>query len=205
MVRTLSSVKERLIAKNGVVTEAATPAQHWIGLISGLVVQSVTQSDGRTSLLSAVGAGAWFGEGTLIKRGRWGYDAVALRETRVALVPLATFDWLRETNLPFNHFLQTLLNARLSTFTSLLLSSRHASTEGRVATALANLVNPDIEPSNPFVRISQAELASLAGTSRQRTNDALKRLHELGLVKPHRQGVEVLDLDGIRSMAPWGN
>jgi CRP/FNR family cyclic AMP-dependent transcriptional regulator len=94
-----------------------------------------------------------------------------------------------------------LLNARLSTFIGMLLSTRHSSTEGRVATALANLFDLELYQRSHFVGISQSELALLAGTSRQRANDALKRLHELGLVQPRRQGVEVTDLEGLRELA----
>lgn len=170
-------------------------------MLSGLVVQSVTHADGHASFLSAISDGTWFDEGTLIDRGDWRYDAIALPETRVALLPLDTFEWLRETSLPFNHFFQSLMNARIAPFTRLVLSTRHASTESRVATAIANLFGPRDGPRSAFVRISQAELALLAGTSRQRANDALKRLNQLGFVQPHRLGLEVLDLDGVRVVA----
>jgi CRP/FNR family cyclic AMP-dependent transcriptional regulator len=106
--RVLDSTKERIVPKRGAVVRASSVAQFWVGIISGLVVQSVTNSDGHASFLSAASDGAWFGEGTLMKRERWGYDAVALQETRVALIPLATFEWLRETNLPFNSAVSSL-------------------------------------------------------------------------------------------------
>ena len=199
--RVVAASVERTFAKGSAVLSASDLAQHWVGVIQGLVAQSVTHVDGHVSFLSAVSDGAWFGEGTLVQRGHWGYDAVVLRDTHVALVPLKTFEWLRETSLPFNHFLQVLMNDRLRIFTSLLLSSRHSTTEGRVATALSNFFQPAQYTRERFVRISQSELAMLAGTSRQRANDALKRLHELGLVETRRQGVEVLDLDGLRAAA----
>ena len=199
--RVLASAKAQTFARRSAVVSAAAAAHHWVGIIDGLVVQSVTHADGHISFLSAVSNGAWFGEGTLLKRDPWGYDAMALRETRVALIPRATFEWLHQTSLPFNHFLQVLMNDRLRVFTALLLSSRHASTEGRVATALANFFSPAQYTRDRFVRISQSELAMLAGTTRQRANDALKKLHELGLVEPRRQGVDVLDVGGLRSIA----
>ena len=199
--RVLAVAKEKRVGRSGVVVHASSPARHWVGILSGLVVQSVTHADGHASFLSAVGDGAWFGEGTLINRGTWGYDAIALQESRVVLLPLATFEWLRETSLPFNHFIQSLMNARLGTFTRLLLSTRHASTDSRVAMAIANLF-VTVDDSRPtFVRISQAELALLAGTSRQRANDALKRLNQRGLVQPRRLGLDVMDLDGLRAVA----
>lgn len=201
LARVLDVVEEAVIAKNAAVVRATEPARHWVGLVSGLVAQSVTQSDGHTTFLSAVGEGAWFGEGTLIKRGDWGYDAVALQETRVALLPLATFEWLRERSLPFNHVLQAIMNARLGTYIALALGSRHASTEVRVATAIANLFDSEFYERERFVRLSQSELALLAGTSRQRANDALRRLAELGVVQPRRQGLDVLDLAAVRRIA----
>jgi CRP/FNR family cyclic AMP-dependent transcriptional regulator len=199
--RVLAVTSERVIPKNCAVVNAATVAQHWVGVIRGFVAQSVSHADGHATFLSAVGDGAWFGEGTLIKRTCWGYDAVALHETRVALVPLSMFEWLRQTSLPFNHFLQTLMNARMSSFIGQLVSSRHASTEARVAMALANLFTPELHARDRFVRISQAELALLAGTSRQRANEALKRLQEMGLVSARRQGVDVLELHGLKTVA----
>jgi CRP/FNR family cyclic AMP-dependent transcriptional regulator len=201
LAETLAAAEEAVFARNESVVRAAQPARHWIGIVSGLVAQSVTQSDGHTTFLSAVGDGAWFGEGTLLKRGHWGYDAVALQETRVALLPLATFERLRARSLPFNHFLQAVMNARLGTFIALALSTRHASTEVRVATAIANLFDGELYERAPFVRLSQSELALLAGTSRQRANDALRRLAELGLVQPRRHGLDVLDLAGVRRVA----
>jgi len=201
LAEVLAVVKEGVIAKNTAVVQAAEPARHWVGVITGLVAQSVTQSDGNTTFLSAVGDGAWFGEGTLIKRGNWGYDAVALQETRVALLPLATFEWLRARSLSFNHFLQVLMNARLSNFIALALSARHSSTEVRVATAIASLFNAELYERERFVRLTQSELGMLAGTSRQRANDALGRLAERGLVQPRRQGLDVLDLAGLRRVA----
>lgn len=200
--RVLSTARERLVGKNSSVVVEGKPAEHWVGIISGFVVQSVTYEDGHTTFLSAVGDGAWFGEGTLLKHGAWGYDAVALRETRVAIVPISTFDWLHETSLAFNHFLLTLINDRLANFVGQAVGTRHGTTPERIARALAHLFNPALY-SRPGgqIQISQSELAMLAGTTRQRTNQALKLLERDGLVEPLRQGIRVLDFARLRAIA----
>jgi CRP/FNR family cyclic AMP-dependent transcriptional regulator len=81
------------------------PADLWIGVIEGLVKMSVTTPDGRASSFTAVTAGGWFGEGSLLKKGeKWRYEGIALRNTRLACVPRKTFERLLETSLPFNRF-----------------------------------------------------------------------------------------------------
>jgi CRP/FNR family transcriptional regulator, cyclic AMP receptor protein len=198
--RVVSTALEETFEKGAVLAAAGEMARYWIGVLRGLVVQSVSHADGCTSFISAVGEGAWFGEGTLIKRASWGYDAVALQQTRAVLVPLETFELLRETNIPFNHFLQVLMNARLATYIGTILTSRHASTETRVATALMNLLSPKDHDGPVHIRLSQSELALLAGTSRQRVNDVLKRMASHGLVRPKRHGVDILNPDTLRAV-----
>ena len=70
------------------------PADYWLGVIEGLVKMSVSQADGRVSTFTGVTAGGWAGEGSLLKPGPWRYDAVAVRQTRLACVPRRTFERL---------------------------------------------------------------------------------------------------------------
>src|SRR5687768_15783053 len=102
---------ERRIPIGGCAIRCGEPADHWIGVIEGLVKMSVSQPDGRQSTFTGVTTGGWAGEGTLLKPGaRWRYDGVAVRDTRIACVPRATFERLVSTSLAFNRFLLTHLN-----------------------------------------------------------------------------------------------
>ena len=70
--------------------------------------------------------------------------------------------------------------------------------EARLATELAALFNPQLYPGNrEILPVSQEELASLVGLSRQRANQALKRLSARGLIRVDRRGVTILDLRGL--------
>lgn len=193
---------ERSTPAGGCVVRTAEPCEHWIGVIEGLVKMSVTAPDGKTSTLTGLTAGGWFGEGSLIKRERRRYDVVALRDTRAALMPRATFEWLRATSLPFNHYLQNLLNARLGLFIGLLEYDRLLGADARVARCLASLFNPDLYPEpGPHVDLNQGEIGLLSGVSRQRANAALHRLQAQGLLRLEHRGLTVLDLDGLRGFA----
>lgn len=200
--RVIAESSERQIPEGGHVAHTGQPVEHWIGLIDGLLKMSVATPDGKVSTLTGVSAGGWFGEGSLIKREPRRYDVIALRTSRVALVPYATFERLRATHLPFNHYLHNLMNARLSLFIGLLEYDRLLDSDAKVARCLAMLFNPDLYPEpKPYVDLSQHEIGLLSGLSRQRVNVALRTLHDQGLVRLEHRGVTVLDLEGLRHFA----
>jgi len=202
MQRVHAECREREVAAGQAMVRLGEPAEYWVGLISGFGKMSVSSPDGRETTLIGTAPGGWFGEGTLIRRGRWQYDGVALRDTRLALMPRETFEWLRATSLPFNHYLQHLMNARMGSFIALICQDRLLDCTARVARSLAGLYNPELYPEpGPFLDLRQAEVAQLAGVSRQRANAALQILEEAGLLKIGRRGIEVLQLQGLREYA----
>ena len=70
--------------------------------------------------------------------------------------------------------------------------------EGRVARCLAQLFNPRLYPSTRSrLRISQSELGLLTGLSRQRVNQALRKLEALGLLRTSYGGVTVMSVERL--------
>ena len=190
---------ERRLPVGGYAVRCGEPAEHWVGVIEGLIKMSVSQPDGRHSTFTGVTAGGWAGEGSLLKAGHWRYDAVAVRETRLACVPRRSFERLVSTNLAFNRFLLTQLNARLSLFIGLVEFDRLLGPDARVARCLASLFDPDLYPqAGNFVQLSQEEIGLLSAVSRQRTNESLQGLQRAGLLRIEFGGVTVLDLNGLR-------
>lgn len=199
MARVLAECRERSVEAGQAMVRIGEPAEHWIGLISGFGKMSIYSPEGRETTLIGTAPGGWFGEGTLIKRGRWQYDGIALRDSRLALMPRDTFEWLRATSLPFNHYLQSLLSARMGCFIAQLCNARLLDSTARVARSLAALYSPELYPEpGPFLDLRQADVGHLAGVSRQRANAALQKLEAAGLIKVSRRGIEVLDLRGLR-------
>jgi CRP/FNR family transcriptional regulator, cyclic AMP receptor protein len=193
---------ERSVPKGGFVARMGEPVVHWIGVIDGLLKMSVATVDGKTSTLTGVNVGGWFGEGSLIKRELRRYDMVALRPSRVAFVPYGTFEWLRSTSMPFAHYLHNLMNARLSLFIGMLEYGRLLEPDERVARCLATLFNEDLYPDpKPYVDLRQHEIALLSGLGRPRVNVSLQKLQECGLIRIEPRGVTVLDLPGLRNFA----
>lgn len=194
-------VELRCEARESIVALGA-PAEHWLGVIDGVFKMQVTDGRGRISTLTGMAHGGWFGEGTLLRHEPFRYEVVALRAGRLAGLPRSVFEALRARSLPFNHYLQHLMNARLGHFIGLLHSDRLLDADARVARCLAGLYNPDLYPDpGPRLNFAQAEVALLAGISRQRANAALQRLEAAGLIRLDSRGLTVLDREGLRH---WG-
>src|SRR6266581_2530408 len=93
---------------------------YWTGVVSGLARMSIVSRGGKATTFTGMMAGAWFGEGTVLKNEPRRYDIVALRDTRLAMMDRATFIWLFENSVAFNRFLVGQLNERLGQFIGLL-------------------------------------------------------------------------------------
>lgn len=177
-------------------------AQFWYGVIEGLVKVSTVSRSGRPTTFIGIPAGGWFGEGAVLKNEIRPYDVVALRESRLALIPAATFHWLLGASLPFNAFLIGHLNARLAQFVIRLEHARAHEPDRHVTHCLAELFNPELYPGTAATfQISQEEIAFLAGVSRQLVNRALQRLEQAGLVEVSYGSITILDLDALRAFA----
>lgn len=199
MAHVEAEVIELFVPAGGYVCRKGELVDYWIGTLDGLVKMSSVSPQGKTITFTGVLSGAWFGEGSLLKTGPRQYDVIALRDTRLALMPRPTFHWLLDNSIGFNRFVMTLLNERLGMFISLVEYDRMLDTNARLARCLAALFNPHLNPGiSPQLKISQEEIAYLAGASRQRVNGALKLLEEAGLVKLEYGSITVLDLEGLR-------
>lgn len=187
-------------AAGSVVCQEGVPAQHWIGVLDGMVKVETNASDGRSTSFIGVSSGGWLGEGSLLKREHRPYEVVTLRDSWIALLPLRTFEWLYQTSLPFNHFLVHQLNERLGQFVALVQTGRIQTTTAQVAFCVAQLLNPAFcTGPSPVLHISQEEVARLCGLSRQIANRALHALQLAGLLRVHYGAIEVLDTEGLRA------
>jgi CRP/FNR family transcriptional regulator, cyclic AMP receptor protein len=74
------------------VCRLGAPANYWFGVIDGLLKMSNDSATGTPLTFAGLPSGAWFGEGTLLKHESYRYNAEALRESRVAGIPIDAFD-----------------------------------------------------------------------------------------------------------------
>ena len=180
------------------ICRVGKPVTHWFGVIEGLIKMSSDSADGKTTTFIGVPAGGWFGEGTVLKREPYRYNIQPLRETLMAGITAELFMELLDHSIAFNRFVMGQLNERVSQFISGLEADRMRDPERRVAHTLVNLMNPRLYPRlGNSVKITQQELADLAGLSRQRVNVALQHLVATHKIALDYGGLKVLDMKGL--------
>jgi len=191
--RVLRDVQFTQYPAGAIVEHKGGQAWAWIGVHSGLIKVSVSNADGKMASLTGVPAGGWIGEGSLLKHEARKYDVVALRDSVIARLPEASFNWLLDNSIPFNRYLLHQLNERVGQFIGKAEHDRLLAADARVARCLAELFNPLLYPGKGEMRldITQEEIGYLARTSRQRTNQALGALEAARLVKVEYGAVQV--------------
>jgi len=193
---------ERTISAGAELSHHGGTAMHWYGVLEGVLKWSTAARDGRVVTLGGFTAGSWFGEGSLLHGRPVAADIVAIRHSRVAMIPKEVFLWLRGTQLTFNHYLLDHMNERLHWFMGDFAAHRLFSAEAQVARALYGLMHPELNPHrDPHLKISQEEIANLAGLSRQRCNLALRQLKRDALIEVTRGCVTVVDLVRLSQVA----
>jgi CRP-like cAMP-binding protein len=198
--RVLNAVTEYEVPTGSYVCRKGQPVNAWLGVVSGLLKLGSVSPDGKMVTYTGVTAGGWFGEGSLLKSELRRYDAVALRDTRIAALPRHMFHWLISNSIPFNRFILDQLNERLAQMISLLDNDRLRDPEARVAQCLASLFNAQLYPStDSHLEISQEEIGHLSGLSRQRVNHALHVLQQAALLRIEHIGITIVDLEGLRA------
>ena len=159
-------------------------------VLSGLVkLQTAATGDGKRSAFIGVPDGEWFGEGSVLKGEARRYAVVALRDSCLMCLPRAAFDELQQHNLRFNQYLVQHLNMRLGQAMALIEAGRTRAPEHRVALYLSRL----FWRSTRRLYLTQEELGSLVGLSRQTVNRVLRQLAARGIVSLELGRVVIVD------------
>ena len=197
--RIKSGIVVRNIAAGAYVCMKGEPVEHWMGVVEGLLKIACNWSTGKTTTFTGVPTGGWFGEGSLLKNELRKYDVIALRDSKVAFMNRSTFQWLLDHSIPFNRFLIIQLNERLGQFIGMMDHERLLDIDARLARCLASMFNPVLYPGiSRELQLSQEEIGFLAGISRQRVNQALRKLEEAGLLHIDYGSITIVDLPGLR-------
>lgn len=191
-------ISERVYAKDSYICHRGDRLDAWTGVVTGLVKMSAVVLTGKAITFAGIGAGGWFGEGSMLKNEERKYDLVALRDTRLLLMNRATFVWLCKNSVGFNRFLVRQLNERLGQFIAITEHDRSFDAKARVARNLSWICNPVLSPQvRGVIEITQEEVGHLAGISRQVANRCLKELADEGLIALEPGIIRPLSVDRL--------
>jgi CRP/FNR family cyclic AMP-dependent transcriptional regulator len=191
---------ERTYSSGAFICHQGDRLDSWAGVVSGLIKLSTFSKGGKQVTLAGIRTGGWFGEGALLKDEPRRYDLVALRDTELALMDRATFQWLFKNSVGFTRFLVHQFNERLGQFIALVENERALDAKARLARTIAWLFNATLYPeAGTHLDISQEELGLLSGISRYWTNKNLKILERENLLRVERDGLTIVDLGRLAS------
>jgi CRP/FNR family cyclic AMP-dependent transcriptional regulator len=184
------------------VVQAGAPPSHWFGVLQGMLRVDQPNEDEAHLMFSGIPAGGWFGEGTLLKGHPFLFSVQAMRKSVVACLPAADFQALASRSIAFNRYAMGQLNERLAQFIAAREIDRIADDDQRLGCNLLWLLNPVLFPAaGDVLLISQQDLSSLIGMSRQRVNRALSRLESRGVLKVEYRTLRILDTRQLEAIA----
>lgn len=174
-------------------------------LMSGRVKASSHSATGTETVLAVRGPGALLGELSAVDRQPRSATVQALDPVDGLVLPLADFERYLKEHGRVAFLLMRLLSERLRDADRKRIEFGVQDSTGRVAARLVELAERFGQPLDGAIRIgmplSQDELASWIGASREAVSKSLGVLRNAGWIKTSRLTVEVLDLEALRRRA----
>jgi CRP/FNR family cyclic AMP-dependent transcriptional regulator len=191
--RVLRAAQTRRAETGTVLLEARQRAAGWHAVLWGFVKLQVPSRDDTESAFLALTGGEWFGEGTVLRDEPCRYEVVALRPTELLCIPRDVFLDLVDTSLAFNRAVLGHMGNRLAQAMAIIEAQRTGSLEQRLGLYLGRHFWHNLRR----LQLSQSELGTLAGMSRQAVNRALRGLEQRGLVTVVAGRVATVDQDAM--------
>ena len=174
-------------------------------LLAGRVKIASTSDDGKERVLAFRGPGEALGELSAIDGRPRSASVTAVDPVEALVLPTSAFRTFLETNPRVMFFLMQRLIGRLREADRKRVEFGATDTIGRVAARLVELSERYGRQTSEGVRIdlpiTQEELASWVGSSREGVNKALNMLKSLNWIETERRTITVLDVDALERRA----
>jgi len=154
----------------------------------GLLKASIAAPAGGERILAVLGPGAVVGELSMIDRGPRSASVTALRDSKLSFVGRTAFEAFGQSRPDLYRHVATLLARRLRDTDDALVATNFLSVKGRVARALLSLADAfgrDVGQGQTLIRqkVSQSDLAAMAGIARENVSRVLHEWETRSLVK----------------------
>ena len=203
--RVLAASRRRTFARREVLFHRGDPGEAVHLLTSGAVAVYVTTPLGSTAIFAVFGPGEAVGEMALIEAGERTATAIALEPTETLSLRRGQFEELRRDHPQIDRMLVHLLAARVRRQNEDLVDAYFASAETRVIRRLHAIAGRvPAEGEMRTIRLTQEDIAALAGTTRPTANRVLRDLERAGILVLHRGRIQVIRLDRLASRALGG-
>jgi CRP/FNR family cyclic AMP-dependent transcriptional regulator len=182
-----------------------SPGRSMMAVLGGGVRISTTSPSGREAVLAILNAGEIFGELALLDGGERTADAVAVSDCDLLVIDQRDFIPFLENRADLCIGLLKLLSQRLRRTDELVEVALFERLESRLAKALVELASGGgvavSEAGPPFVlRVSQQEMGSIVGASRENVNKQLRAWQRAGLLELGKRRIVIRNLDALEGL-----
>jgi CRP-like cAMP-binding protein len=197
--RVLSAARRRSFSKGEVVFHRGDPANALHLISKGRFAARATTPLGDTVLFQVMRPGDAFGELALISAdGLRSATVAALEHGETLSISRSDFESLVGEFPGVRAVLTQLLAAQVERLSERLVEALYVDAERRVLRRLLEMVGHEPEP---VARLTQDELAGLAGTSRETVNRVLRNERRRGTVEVHRGRIVLVDAAALARRA----
>jgi len=199
--RVAATTRIRRFRRGEVIFHAGDPGVSLFMIVSGEVKIALPAESGKEAILATLQAGDVFGELALLDGAPRSATATALVATESVMLPRDRLRELIATEPPVRDALLVSLATELRLLTTHVGELHFLDMTGRLAARLVRLAAEREAAADGSVRLqptlTQAELASMVGCTRQSVNKVLGQFADEGLIRLGRDGIVVIDPDGL--------
>jgi CRP/FNR family cyclic AMP-dependent transcriptional regulator len=195
----------RSMRRGATIFAKGDPGTGLMAVLWGSVKISVPTADGREAVLNIINPGEIFGEMALLDGRPRSAEAVAMEDCELMVIDRRDFiPFLREQPDIALKFIE-ILCARIRHTSEQVEDVMYLSFPGRLAKTLLQLTGgPEAPAAHRNVRITQRELSSIIGMSRESTNKQLRAWENRKWVRLQRGGIAVLNPAALAKLAAEG-
>jgi len=202
--RVAAGTRTRRFRRGEVIFHAGDPGDALFIILTGEVKIALPSDEGDEAILATLREGDVFGELAVLDGAPRSATATALVPTETVILPRDRFRELIATVPAAREALLASLASELRRLTTHVEDLHFLDMTGRLAARLVRLAREAGPPSaDGSIRLratlTQAELASMVGCTRQSVNKLLGQFSDDGLVRVDRDGIFVLDMGGLVS------
>ena len=195
----------RRYASGEVIFHQGDPADRIHLVEQGCVRITIASVDGREGTLAVLGPGSVFGEAALVDGGHRSAGAVAMGSATTATLDRAGLQVLALEMPGLRDAVLDGMARWMHQLTDQVAELHFLNLRGRLAATLVRLARSSGSSGGQVVLppLTQAELASLVASTRQRVNTALRELVEDGAIALDGRRIVVCDVDALARRVHW--
>jgi len=204
--RLAASMRSRRFRRGEVIFHIGDPGDALFVIVSGEVKISLPSETGDEAILATLRPGDVFGELALLDGAPRSASASALMPTETVILPRDRFRELIATETGVRDALLASIAGELRRLTIHVEELHFLDITGRLAARLVRLAQESGTPlADGSLRLrtnlTQADLAAMVGCTRQSVNKLLGQFTDDGLLRLERDGIVVMDLEGLSATA----